>query len=421
MTALEAERELTERPASARRGALATLRAEPAYARLLLSGFISGGGDWFNSVALLGLTLRLTGSPLAVGVTLALRTLPQLALAPLAGALTDHTPRKLILVSSDLLAAGVALSFLLATTPDRVWVIYAGTLALVALSVIRQPARQAVTPGLVAADSLLAANALEGVADGSVRLLGAALGGAVSGALGPAPAFLINAASFLCSACLIANLRIPALPAPDHRRNVWSITAVYSVVRSSRTLTLLFALATLWPIGGGAINILLTVYAVKVFSAGDQGIGAMYAAIGVGFLLGGLLAPRLARRTSLAMTLAFIVEGALQIAVSQAPTLPAAVVALALATSAAGVGNACASTITMRVAPDDMIGRIFALMGALSSVTFALSLLASSALLQVIAPRTLGALAGVLIACAGLATLAMRSAQRAPAAAPAQR
>ena len=171
-------------------------------------------------------------------------------------------------------------------------------------------------------------------------------------------------------------------------------------------------LATLWPIGGGAINILLTIYPTHVFHAGDQGIGAMYGAIGVGFLLGGLLAPRLAQRTLLALTLAFIVEGALQIAVSQAPTLPLAVIALALATSAAGVGNACAATIIMRAAPAAAMGRIFALMDALSSVTFSLSLLASSVLLHLLPPRTLGALAGGLIICAGLATLAARPALR---------
>ncbi len=58
-------------------GALATLRTEPAYARLLLGGFISGIGDWFNTVALLGLLLRLTGSPLAVGASLAIWSAPQ--------------------------------------------------------------------------------------------------------------------------------------------------------------------------------------------------------------------------------------------------------------------------------------------------------------------------------------------------------
>lgn len=393
-------------------GALATLRAEPAFARLLLGTFISGVGDWFNTVALLGLALRLTGSPLAVGVTLALRTLPLLILAPLAGTLADRAPRKLMLVGVDLLAAGAALSFLLATSPGRVWVIYAGTLALVILSTLRQPARSAVTPGLVAADSLLAANALEGVADGAVRLLGAALGGLVAGLLGPTPAFLINAASFLLSAALIASVRIPPLAEPTAARGLAALTEVWPLAQRSRALWLLLLLATLWPIGGGAINILLTIYPTQVFHAGDQGIGAMYGAIGVGFLLGGLLAPRLARRTLLALTVAFIVEGALQIAVSQAPTLALAVVALALATSAAGVGNACATTIIMRATPEAAIGRIFALMGALSSVTFSLSLLASSALLQTLPPRTLGALAGGFITCAGLATMLARSALR---------
>ncbi len=166
-----------------------------------------------------------------------------------------------------------------------------------------------------------------------------------------------------------------------------------------------------------SIDTLLTIYPTQVFHAGDQGIGALYGAVGVGFLFGGWLAPRLAQRTTLALTVAFVVEGALQIAVSQAPTLPLAVVALALATSAAGVGNACSATILMRATPENALGRVYALMGLLSSVTFGLSLLGASALLSSVTPRTLGALAGALILCAGLITLAMRSFAREPAAA----
>lgn len=396
--------------------ALAMLRAEPMYARLLLGGFISGLGDWFNTVALLGLTLRLTGSPLAVGVTLALRTLPLIALAPLAGMLADRAPRKVILVTTDALAAAAALSFLLATSPDRVWIIYTGTLALVILSALRGPARRAITPGMVAPASLLAANALEGAADGGVRLLGAALGGLVAGLLGPTPAFLINAASFAVSAALVTSVRVPPMTTGRRpARGLRALTEVWPLIRGSRELLLLLLLATLWPIGGAAINILLTILPTAVFHAGDQGIGAMYAAIGVGFLFSGALAPRLARRTLLALTVAFVVEGALQIAVSLAPALALSVAALALATTASGIGNACASTILMRAAPDHALGRVSAAVGMLSNVTFGLSLLASSALLQVISPRLLGALAGALIACAGLTTLAARFALPAPA------
>lgn len=54
-------------------GALATLRAEQAYARLLL-----------------GLPLRLTGWPLAVGASQGIRSAPRLSLAPLAGVLAGQ-------------------------------------------------------------------------------------------------------------------------------------------------------------------------------------------------------------------------------------------------------------------------------------------------------------------------------------------
>ena len=141
-----------------------------------------------------------------------------------------------------------------------------------------------------------------------------------------------------------------------------------------------------------------------------SGIGDWFNTVALLGLALRLTGSPLAVGVTLALKLAFIVEGALQFAVSQA--LPLAVLALALATSAAGVGNACSATIIMRAAPAAAIGRVFALMGALSSVTFSLSLLAPSALLQVMPPRTLGALAGGLIASIGMATLATRSALR---------
>jgi len=54
------------------------LRSEKRYRRLLAASLISGIGDWFNSIALLSLLLHLTGSGVAVGLTLAVRTLPYL-------------------------------------------------------------------------------------------------------------------------------------------------------------------------------------------------------------------------------------------------------------------------------------------------------------------------------------------------------
>lgn len=383
--------------------ALATLRAEPAYARLLLGGFISGIGDWFNSVALLGLLLRLTGSPLAVGASLAARSAPRLLLAPLAGALADRAPRKLIVVTCDILSALVALSFLLVTDASRVWIVWVALTALVTLSAFRGPARTGITPALVRPESLAGANALEGMSGGSVMVLGAALGGVVSGWLGPGPAFVINAASFAISAVLTLSVAIPRTP-PTRLRGLAALKEAPAIIRRSPSLRLLLALAILWPVGGGATNTLISVYGAQVFHAGDQGIGTLYAAIGVGLLLGGLVAPRFAHRPELALAVAFVADGALQVAASRAPWLGLAALGIGFSTVAAGIGNASASTILMREAPPDAIGRVFAIEDALSSITFTLSVIASGALLAVIAPRALGALAGVVIAVGGLLT-----------------
>lgn len=45
------------------------LRTEPRFARLLAASFISGIGDWFNTVAVLTFLFTLTGSGLAVGIS----------------------------------------------------------------------------------------------------------------------------------------------------------------------------------------------------------------------------------------------------------------------------------------------------------------------------------------------------------------
>ncbi|WP_052807055.1 hypothetical protein [Mesobacillus subterraneus] len=53
-----------------------TLKTEKGYRKLFLAGVINGIGDRFSQVALLTLILQMTGSGLAVGITMALRMIP---------------------------------------------------------------------------------------------------------------------------------------------------------------------------------------------------------------------------------------------------------------------------------------------------------------------------------------------------------
>lgn len=125
------------------------LRSETRYRRLLSASLISGIGDWFNSIALLSLLLHITGSGLAVGLTLAVRTLPYLVMGPIGGILADRFNRKTILLVSDFARAIIALSFLFIHQENEVWIAYVGTFALVVFAALFSPARNAVIPQLV--------------------------------------------------------------------------------------------------------------------------------------------------------------------------------------------------------------------------------------------------------------------------------
>jgi MFS family permease len=382
-------------------GALATLRAEPAYARLLLGGFISGIGDWFNTVAILGLLLQLTGSPLAISVSLAIRWAPRVLLAPLTGALADRAPRKVIVVTCDILSTMAALSFLLVTDASRVWIIWVGLAALVVLSAFRGPASVGIIPAVVRPESLAGANALEGVSIGSMTILGAALGGVAATWFGPGPSFIINAASFALSAILTISVAIPRTLASE-TRGLAALREPLSLIRHSPALRLVFALSFIVPLGAGASQTLTPIYGARVFHAGDQGIGTLYAAIGVGYLLGGLVAPRFAARPALTMVASLFVCGMMDVALSQSPTLVIAALAQGLFGVTLAVMNTYIGTLVMREAPPDVLGRIAAVQDVINLSIIIPAALVAGALIEVVNPRMIGALAGAIIALVGL-------------------
>ena len=381
-------------------GNLRVLRAEPRFARLLAANLITGVGSWFNTVAVLALLLQYTGSGLAVGAVLALRTFPRLIVGPVAGVLADRFSRKAILIATDLASAGFALSFLLVTTPDRVWIVYAGSLLLVLSGILNAPPRSAVIPALVLPENLLAANALNGAVEGSVMLAGAVLGGVASGAFGPRVAFVLNALSFLLSAALVASIRIPGVAAGAKKARA-ALAELGSVLRAAPLLRAILLLAVLWPLGGGILTVLVSVYAVDVVHAGNVGVGLLYGAIGVGLLLGAWLSRRAAGHERAALVAAILVEGVCQVLMSRAPQIGLAALALVVGTTGAGIGNACDSYLLMRLTPPPVLGRMFATISTLSSVTFGASLLLAGVLLGAVPPRTLGLWGGVLIAATG--------------------
>lgn len=140
---------------------LRILRENPEYAKLWLAQVVSLTGDWFNTIVLIGLVTQYSGnSALAISLFLTLRVLPPLLLGPIAGVLLDRFNRKHILMWSNLLRAIIVPLYLLANSPETIWIIYAVTIAQFTLSTVFEPGQGAIMPALVKPEHIVEGNTL---------------------------------------------------------------------------------------------------------------------------------------------------------------------------------------------------------------------------------------------------------------------
>jgi MFS family permease len=100
------------------------LRHNKAFRRLWYGQVVSQLGDWFDSIALFALLLRLTGSGQAVGMLMVAQFLPSAMVGLFAGVVVDRLPRKLVMILSNLGSAALVLLFLLVRDASQIWIIY---------------------------------------------------------------------------------------------------------------------------------------------------------------------------------------------------------------------------------------------------------------------------------------------------------
>lgn len=146
----------------------------------------------------------------AMGITMALQLGPQLFLAPVAGLLADRYNRRRLLVftqsSMALLSAGLGL--LVISGAAELWHVYVFALLLGIVSAVDNPVRQTFVSELVRDDFLPNAVALNSASFNVARMIGPAVAGVLTVAVGPGWVFLINTLTFV--AMLLSLWRIPA-------------------------------------------------------------------------------------------------------------------------------------------------------------------------------------------------------------------
>ena len=115
---------------------------QPAFTRLYAAQLISFAGDWFATVAMLGLALELTGSPAVASLLLVVQTGAFALASPIAGVLADRFDRRRLMVMADLARVPVALAFLLARDPDTLWIAFVAAALLSFGAAVFEPTRR---------------------------------------------------------------------------------------------------------------------------------------------------------------------------------------------------------------------------------------------------------------------------------------
>jgi MFS family permease len=375
------------------------LRRNRAFSRMYAAQLISFAGDWFATVALLGLVLQLSDSSAVASLVLVLQTGGFALASPLAGFLADRFDRRRLLVAADLARVPVALAFLLAREPETLWIAFAAVALLAIGASVFEPTSSAALPNLVEREDLSQANVLIGSAWGTMLAVGAALGGVVAATLGRDTAFIVNAASFALSAILILGIKRPLQEAREasadglphrHESLMVAIGSAFGFARRSRLVSAYVLSKTTFGVGTGVV-LMLAIFGRDVFGAGDAGIGLLFAGRGLGALVGPFLARSVITMDDrgllrgISISFAFVV-----ICYALFPVAPTIWLAALLAFGA-HLGGGSQWTLStyglQRSTPDHMRGRIFSFDYGLVTLTIALSTLLAGFVAEVLPPR----------------------------------
>jgi MFS family permease len=384
------------------------LRSSPSFRLLFGSYLISGLGTFLAVIALSVDVWDRTHSGVWVSGLLIADFLPAVAIGLLLGPLVDRLSRKKILVGADLVRLVVFVLLAFTVTPGQIV-----ALALVAgiATGFARPAVYAGLPNLVTADELSGANALLRMAEQLTITIGTLLGGVIVAAAGPDPAYIVNAVSFGVSALLL--LRISgALLQQGHVESegyFHDLSAGFHLVRSSRPLLTVLLSWNLAMLTVAFVNVSEVALAKVSFNAGDFGFGLLWAANGLGAVVGAMLASTWLERRGMTVLygLAIGLMGLADIAAAVSPNVWVAFWCVVLS----GIGNAtalvCNTLLVQRGSPDRLRGRAFTLIMGTNFAVLGIGMAVAGPLVDAVGPRWVWGIAGVIGLASALTGYAM--------------
>jgi MFS family permease len=391
--------------------------------RLFLFGhLVSSTGTWMQQVAQDWLVLRITDAPLPLGITLALQFAPMLVLGAWAGLVADRVDKRRLLLATQTAMAVLALVLgtLTATGSVQLWMVYALALLLGVATAFDMPARQSFVTEMVGPDRVANAVGLNSASFNTARVLGPAVAGGLIAVVGIAPAFFLNAFSYLA---MIGGLlamdpdRLYRRAAVERGRG--QIRAGVRYVWATPVLRSTILLVAVVGMLGLNYRVALPLLARFAFDGGPGTYGILAAIMAAGSVVGALTVARRGRPTRALLVGSVAAFGLLSFAAALAPTVVVEA-AFLFPIGAASLAFVATANTTVQLASDPaMRGRVMSLFGLVLLGSGPPSGLLSGWMAGQFGPRSILLLSGVsCVLAATVATLTGRGQAEGPAAAP---
>ena len=388
------------------RSRLGLLRRSPSFGLLFLATAGSSFGTYLAAIVLTVDVYDRTGSGVWVAALLIADFLPIVVIGLLLGPLVDRLSRRGLMVVSDLVRVGVFVALPFVDQPALI-VTLAGV-AGVATGFFR-PAVYAGLPNLVPDEELTNANSLLQTVETVAWMVGPVVGGLMLTAWSPSVPYVVNAATFLLSAILVARIPDGSLRSEEsltrgHWRDVADGVRLVLTSAPLRTVLIVWNVVLL---GSAAINVAEVVFAKETLDSGNVGFGVIVAASGVGLALGSYLAApslgSLGLRRHYAGSIALMALGWGGAALS--PTIWVAVPLVVV--GAAGNGAAIISNqlLVQRGAPDRYRGRALATIMSTNYAVLGLAMAVAGVLTDEYGARWIWAVAGAVYVVAAVLTV----------------
>jgi MFS family permease len=369
------------------------------FAFLFVGGAISNIGDFiFNTTLVIWIAVVIgknqPWTPLAVGGCLAMAFVPTLLIGPLAGVFVDRWNKRSTMLKMDAIRTIIIALLLLGANIVPLPFVPGGRLTplaqLVAIYIVVfvqstcsqffNPARFALIGDIVAEPLRARATGFMQTAVSLAAVIGPALAAPLFFAVGVPWALLANSLSFAISFCAILGVRRPQVAPEDASEQasnfMHEFVAGLRVFASNRVLMALLVTGIILIASDSALNTLDIFFVTQNLHTAPALYGNLLAAIGLGAVVGAILAGLLAQRIGVARTFWFslLTLGVLILFYSRLTSYVPALIVLFLIGVPGSAIMVSLDPIVLHVTPREFVGRAVTVFATVISLVSMLSM-----------------------------------------------